>query len=87
MANKPTATVMARQLSATIHRTREVVAVVSVLLIFVLSLSFPAAGPTPNWEKKQIKTSEKRLWQEAAKMQCVLSPVPEHTMLESSREE
>lgn len=66
MANKPTATVMARKLSATTHRTREVVGVVSVFLIFVLSLSFPAAGPRSNREKKQIKTSEKRLWQEAA---------------------
>lgn len=87
MANKPTATVMARKLSATIHRTREVVGVVSVFLIFGLSLSFPAAGPKSNREKKQIKTSEKRLWQEAANVWCLLSPVPEHTLLESSREE
>lgn len=87
MANKPTATVMARKLSATIHRTREVVGVVSVFLIFVLSLSFPAAGPRSDREKKKIKTSEKRLWQEATNMPRLLCPVPEHTQLESSREE
>lgn len=85
MANKPTATVMARKLRATIHLSREVVGVVPVLLIFVLSLSFPAAGPTANREKNKI--SEKRLRQEAANMRCLLSPVPEHTLLESSREE
>lgn len=87
MANKPTATVMARKLSAMIHRIREVVGVVSVFLIFVLSPSFPAAGPRSNRDKKQIKTSEKRLWQEDANVQCLLSPVPQHTLLESSREE
>lgn len=87
MANKPTATVMARQLSATTHRSREGAPAVSVLLSFVLSLSFPAAAPTSNWEKKQIKTSEKRWWQEAAKVPCLLSPVLEHTLLDLSREE
>lgn len=53
MANKPTATVMARKPSARIHRTRGVVGIMSVCLLFVLSLSFPAAGPRSNRERKE----------------------------------
>lgn len=55
MANKPTATVVARKPSARIHRTRGVVGMMLVCLLFVLSLSFPGAGPTPDREGRKKK--------------------------------
>lgn len=50
MANKPTATVMARKPSARIHRTRGVVGIMPVCLLFVSSLSFLGTGPKENKE-------------------------------------
>lgn len=49
MANNATATVVARKPIARIHRTRGVVGIMSVCLLFVLSLSFPGAGPC-SWD-------------------------------------
>lgn len=82
MANNATATVVARKPIARIHRTRGVVGIMSVCLLFVLSLSFPGAGPRSNREKekkKKKKAHEKRLRQEAAGMPRLLSPVLEQT--------
>lgn len=88
MANKPTATVVARKPSATIHRTRGVVGIMSVCFLFVLSLSFPDAGPRSSREgKKKKKVYEKRLGQEAADTPRLLCPLPEQTLLELSRGE
>lgn len=65
MANKPRATVVARKLSARTHRTRRVMGIMSVGLLFVFLLSCPGAGPRSNMVKKK-KAGEKRLRQEAA---------------------
>ena len=60
MANKPTATVVARKPSARIHRARGVVGIMSLCLLFVLSLSFPGTGPRSKrkrGKKKWVRTS------------------------------